>query len=387
MRIDIVTIFPEYVEPLRHALLGKALEQGILSVGVHDLRAWAQDAHKSVDDTPCGGGPGMVMKPMVWGPALDDIALGAVAGKELDSAAPHRDTRTYIGEVDDTADLPLLLVPSPAGTPFTQADAQAWAKESHIVFACGRYEGIDQRVIEDAAKRYRVREVSIGDYVLIGGEVAVLVIAEAVVRLIPGVLGNKRSHQEDSFSDGLLEGPCYTKPRVWRDLEVPEVLFSGDHKRIDRWRRDQALLRTKQVRPELLERVVLDADDTMTLYGRPVSTDMNILVTRSEWQKIAPKLPKKLSKNGYRVSAIHAEEINLSCEPDNMLVSEYEQAEGHPPVSEILHRVIIHGVTALPLVDATKAVTQALPKGTYWYGTSLEGTLDPEVTAFCAWQG
>ena len=232
-----------------------------------------------------------------------------------------------------------------------------------------------------------MREVSIGDYVLIGGEVAVLVIAEAVVRLIPGVLGNKRSHQEDSFSDGLLEGPCYTKPRVWRDLEVPEVLFSGDHKRIDRWRRDQALLRTKQVRPELLERVVLDEDDTMTLHGRPISTDMNILVTRSEWQKIAPKLPKKLSKNGYRVSAIHAEEINLSCEPDNMLVSEYEQAEGHPPVSEILHRVIIHGVTALPLVDATKAVTQALPKGTYWYGTSLEGTLDPEVTAFCAWQG
>ena len=184
-----------------------------------------------------------------------------------------------------------------------------------------------------------------------------------------------------------MEGPCYTKPRVWRDLEVPEVLFSGDHKRIDRWRRDQALLRTKQVRPELLDWVVLDADDTMTLYGRPISTDMNILVTKSEWQKIAPKLPKKLSKNGYRVSAIHAEEINLSCEPDNMLVSEYEQAEGHPPVSEILHRVIIHGVTALPLVDATKAVTQALPKGTYWYGTSLEGTLDPEVTAFCAWQG
>ena len=151
MRIDIVTIFPEYVEPLRHALLGKALEQGILSVGVYDLRDWAQDAHKSVDDTPCGGGPGMVMKPTVWGPALDDIALGAVAGKELDSAAPHRDTRTYVGEVDDAADLPLLLVPTPAGTPFIQADAQAWAKEPHIVFACGRYEGIDQRVIEDAA--------------------------------------------------------------------------------------------------------------------------------------------------------------------------------------------------------------------------------------------
>ena len=198
MRIDIVTIFPEYVEPLRHALLGKALEQGILSVGVHDLRDWAQDAHKSVDDTPCGGGPGMVMKPTVWGPALDDIALGAVAGKELDSAAPHRDTRTYVGEVDDAADLPLLLVPTPAGTPFTQADAQAWAKEPHIVFACGRYEGIDQRVIEDAAKRYRVREVSIGDYVLIGGEVAVLVIAEAVVRNKPAQNPKNPSHHHQT---------------------------------------------------------------------------------------------------------------------------------------------------------------------------------------------
>ena len=214
MRIDIVTIFPEYVEPLRHALLGKALEQGILSVGVHDLRDWAQDAHKSVDDTPCGGGPGMVMKPTVWGPALDDIALDAVAGKELDSAAPHRDTRTYIGEVDDAADLPLLLVPTPAGTPFTQADAQAWAKEPHIVFACGRYEGIDARVPEHYASRgVEVRELSIGDYVLNGGEVAAIVMIEAIARLLPGVLGNPESLVEESHgAAGLLEYPVHTRP-------------------------------------------------------------------------------------------------------------------------------------------------------------------------------
>lgn len=282
LRLDVVTIFPEYLEPLRHALLGKAIEQGILSVGVHDLRAWATDIHKSVDDTPYGGGPGMVMKPTVWGPALDDVATGTGAAArtaELTSSLPHLhkprhdevtgrdldDKRADAPDAPEDADKPLLLVPTPAGAPFAQADAQEWAKESHIVFACGRYEGIDQRVIEDAANRYRVREVSIGDYVLIGGEVAVLVIAEAVVRLIPGVLGNRRSHEEDSFSDGLLEGPSYTKPRVWRDLEVPEVLFSGNHARVDRWRRDQALKRTQAVRPELLEQVELSEQDRKVL--------------------------------------------------------------------------------------------------------------------------
>lgn len=273
LRLDVVTIFPEYLDPLRHALLGKAIEDGHLEVGVHDLRDWATGGHKAVDDTPYGGGPGMVMKPDVWGPALDDIAAGRAAGWQLDSATPHRDVarhdelagvekHSYDGE---DADLPLLLVPTPAGTPFTQADAQAWSNERHIVFACGRYEGIDQRVIDDARNRYRVREVSIGDYVLIGGEVAVLVIAEAVVRLIPGVLGNRRSHEEDSFSDGLLEGPSYTKPRAWRGLEVPEVLFSGNHAKVDRWRRDQALLRTQQVRPELLDAVDLTTQDRNVL--------------------------------------------------------------------------------------------------------------------------
>jgi tRNA (guanine37-N1)-methyltransferase len=274
MRLDVITIFPEYLEPLRHALLGKAIEQEILSVGVHDLRRWATDVHKSVDDTPYGGGPGMVMKPEVWGPALDDVAVGAAGGEDLTSSLPHVDKPRHdelagVGERDygggGDSDLPLLIVPTPAGKPFTQADAQAWSNEEHIVFACGRYEGIDQRVVDDAANRYRVREVSIGDYVLIGGEVAVLVIAEAIVRLIPGVLGNRRSHEEDSFSDGLLEGPSYTKPRSWRGLDVPEVLFSGNHGLVDRWRRDQALLRTQAVRPELLADVALSAADRKVL--------------------------------------------------------------------------------------------------------------------------
>lgn len=264
MRLDVITIFPEYLEPLRHALLGKAIEQGILEVGVHDLRAWATDVHKSVDDTPYGGGPGMVMKPSVWGPALDDVATGDRPGTTLESALPHRNVigthdRTDAAAEEDTPSVgstkPVLIVPTPAGKPFTQAMARSWSQEDHIVFACGRYEGIDQRVVDNACERYRVEEVSIGDYVLIGGEVAVLVIAEAIVRLIPGVLGNARSHQEDSFSDGLLEGPSYTKPQVWRGLEVPEVLRSGNHAKVDRWRRDQALLRTAQRRPELIEQL------------------------------------------------------------------------------------------------------------------------------------
>lgn len=271
MRIDVVTIFPEYLDPLRHALLGKAIEQGRLNVGVHDLRSWATGAHKTVDDSPAGGGPGMVMKPEVWGPALDDVAAGNTEGTELASALPHLnrprhdelegiDGHSYTQTGEDSS-LPLLLVPTPTGKPFTQDDARQWSHEEHIVFACGRYEGIDQRVIDDAHKRYRVREVSIGDYVLIGGEVAVLVIAEAVVRLIPGVLGNKRSHEEDSFSDGLLEGPSYTKPRVWRDLEIPEVLTSGNHGLVDRWRREQSLKRTFERRPELLVGAQLDKAD------------------------------------------------------------------------------------------------------------------------------
>lgn len=224
MRIDVITIFPEYLEPMRAALLGKAIDKGLLEVDVHDLRGWTHDVHKAVDDTPYGGGPGMVMKPTVWGDALDAVCP------------------------DDA----LLVVPTPAGIPFTQATAERWSREKHVVFACGRYEGIDQRVFDDAARRVRVEEVSIGDYVLIGGEAAVLVMTEAFVRLIPGVLGNQQSHEQDSFSDGLLEGPSYTRPVSWRDLEVPDILLSGNHAKIAAWRHEQSLERTRARRPDLL---------------------------------------------------------------------------------------------------------------------------------------
>lgn len=231
MRLDVVTIFPEYLEPLRAALLGKAIDKGLISVGVHDLRRWTHDVHKAVDDSPYGGGPGMVMKPTVWGDALDEVLTDENGDPDADA---------------------LLVVPTPAGVPFTQATAHRWAEEKHLVFACGRYEGIDQRVFEDAGRRVRVEEVSIGDYVLIGGEAAVLVMVEAVVRLLPGVLGNQQSHQEDSFSDGLLEGPSYTRPVSWRGLDVPPVLLSGDHAKVAAWRRAQSLQRTAERRPDLL---------------------------------------------------------------------------------------------------------------------------------------
>jgi len=227
VRVDVVTIFPAYLDALRQALPGKAIAAGIVELGVHDLREWTHDVHRSVDDSPYGGGPGMVMKAPVWGAALDDICT------------------------PDT----LLVVPTPAGRPFTQATAQRWSTEAHLVFACGRYEGIDQRVADDAARRMRVEEVSIGDYVLAGGESAVLVMAEAVIRLLPEVLGNPASHQDDSHSEqvgGLLEGPSYTRPPVWRELEVPAVLLSGDHAKIDAWRHEQSLQRTRERRPDLL---------------------------------------------------------------------------------------------------------------------------------------
>jgi tRNA (guanine37-N1)-methyltransferase len=223
--IDVLTIFPGYLDPLRQSLPGKAIESGIVDLRVHDLRRWTHDVHRSVDDSPYGGGPGMVMKAPVWGEALDETC--------------SRET--------------LLVVPTPAGQLFTQATAQRWGSESHLVFACGRYEGIDQRVIDDAAKRMRVEEVSIGDYVLPGGESAALVMIEAVLRLLPDVLGNPASHQSDSHSDGLLEGPSFTRPPSWRGLDVPDVLLSGDHAKVAAWRRQQALERTRARRPDLLE--------------------------------------------------------------------------------------------------------------------------------------
>ncbi len=244
MRLDVVTIFPEYLAPLEVSLLGKARSNGLLDVHVHDLRTWTDDVHRTVDDSPYGGGPGMVMKPEPWGAALDHV-LG------------H-------GHLP-----PRLIVPTPSGRPFTQAMALELAAEPWLAFACGRYEGIDSRVLESAAARMRVDEVSLGDYVLAGGEVAVLVIVEAVARLLPGVLGNAASHQDDSFAPGnmeaLLEGPVYTRPPVWEGLEVPAVLQSGDHARIARWRRDEALRRTAARRPDLLAGASLDARDLTVL--------------------------------------------------------------------------------------------------------------------------
>ncbi|MCA2215160.1 tRNA (guanosine(37)-N1)-methyltransferase TrmD [Jidongwangia harbinensis] len=221
MRVDIVSIFPEYFAPLELSLIGRARATGLLDVHLHDLRTWTSDVHRTVDDTPYGGGPGMVMRPEPWGQALDAVGPGT------------------------------LVVPSPVGRPFTQADAHELAAEDHLIFACGRYEGIDQRVLDDAAARMPVREVSLGDYVLFGGEVAVIVIMEAVTRLLPGVLGNADSLTEESYAAGLLEAPVYTKPAAWRGHEVPEVLRSGDHGRIARWRRTRSLVRTATRRPDM----------------------------------------------------------------------------------------------------------------------------------------
>jgi tRNA (guanine37-N1)-methyltransferase len=227
MKVDIVTIFPEYFAPLDLSLIGRARASGLLDVALHDLRTWTHDVHRTVDDSPYGGGAGMVMRPEPWGEALDALAPAGAR----------------------------LVVPTPTGTPFTQAAAHELAGASHLVFACGRYEGIDQRVLDHAATRMPVTEVSLGDYVLFGGEVAVLVILEAVVRLLPGVLGNADSLLEESHTGGLLEAPVYTKPATWRGHDVPEILRSGDHGRIARWRRDQALLRTARRRPDLLAAV------------------------------------------------------------------------------------------------------------------------------------
>ncbi|SFN08045.1 tRNA (Guanine-1)-methyltransferase [Actinomadura madurae] len=338
MKIDIVTIFPEYFAPLEISLLGKARRAGILDVHVHDLRAWTHDRHRTVDDTPYGGGPGMVMKPTPWGEALDALvpppgepsagprpeeaphgtlpsdrpqdggassdptdagglpagsrsegtslsgvssdrshAGGPPSGDAAQGASASGDGRSLgdpssrmpAGDVPSPASPagsgPRLIIPTPSGRPFTQADAVRYAAEPWLVFACGRYEGIDSRVAEEARTRMPVDEVSLGDFVLAGGEVAVLVMVEAIGRLLPGVLGNADSAADDSFAPGamesLLEGPVYTKPPVWRDRAVPDVLLSGHHGAIARWRRDEALRRTARHRPELLDRLDREALD------------------------------------------------------------------------------------------------------------------------------
>ena len=227
MKIDAISIFPEFFDVLEISLLGKAQEAGLISFEAHNLRDFTHDRHKTVDDTPYGGGAGMLMKPEPWGEAFDQI----------------------IGK-----DRPVVIFTSPAGKPFNQELARELSQEEHLVFACGRYEGIDQRVVDYAGTIAEVHEISIGDYVLNGGEVAAVAMIEAVARLIPGVIGNNESLAEESHNDGLLEAPSYTKPQSWRGLEVPEMLLSGHHAEIEKWRKAQSLERTKQNRPDLLDK-------------------------------------------------------------------------------------------------------------------------------------
>ena len=234
MRIDVVTIFPTFFDALGLSLLGKARGSGVLDIRVHDLRDHAHDRHRTVDDSPYGGGAGMVMKPEPWGEAIDAIAGDAASAS-------------------GSATRPLFVFPSPAGERFTQATARQWAAEQpHLVFGCGRYEGIDERVFAYAETRGDVRLVSLGDYVLNGGEVAAMAMIEAVGRLVPGVVGNPESLVEESHEDGLLEYPSYTKPASWRGFDVPDVLLSGHHGRVAEWRRAQQVARTRERRPDLL---------------------------------------------------------------------------------------------------------------------------------------
>lgn len=238
MRLDVVSIFGEYLAPLRLSLVGRAIADGLIDLHVHDLRQFTHDRHRTVDDSPYGGGPGMVMKPEPWGAALRAVL-----------------------EMGDPAEPVRIVVPTPSGHRFTQRTADQWAQDARLVFACGRYEGIDARVVPWARTLraggvpVQVDEVSIGDYVLAGAEAAVLVMVEAVARLIPGVLGNADSHADDSFAPGamaeLLEGPVYTRPPVWQGMSVPEVLTSGDHAAVAAWRHEQARERTAHMRPDL----------------------------------------------------------------------------------------------------------------------------------------
>jgi tRNA (guanine37-N1)-methyltransferase len=233
VRVDVLTIFPDYLAPLRLSLIGRAIEDGLIDLHVHDLRDWTTDKHRTVDDSPYGGGAGMLMRPEPWGAALD-----AMLGAEPDA---NHDVR--------------VVIPTPSGEPFTQRLAQDLSRVPRLVFACGRYEGIDQRVLDDLGSRAHVTEISLGDFVVNGGEVAVLAVVEAVARLLPGVIGNAESLVHESHADGLLEGPAYTKPPEWRGRQVPEVLLSGNHAQIERWRRDESLRRTATRRPDLLDAI------------------------------------------------------------------------------------------------------------------------------------
>ncbi len=228
MKIEIISVFPDYFEPLKISLIGKAINDGLIDLRIHDLRDYAHDKHKTVDDSPYGGGPGMVMKPEPWGEVLDNLIAAET----------------------------ILVIPTPSGQRFTQRKAQEYSAAKHLIFACGRYEGIDSRVAEHFSSKVRVDEVSLGDYVLAGGEVAALVMIEATARLLPGVLGNTESYLDDSFAEGkmenLIEGPVFTRPPIWRNLAVPEILVSGDHAKINDWRIAAAQQKTSEIRPDLI---------------------------------------------------------------------------------------------------------------------------------------
>ena len=280
MRVDVVTIFPDYLAPLSLSLVGKARAAGLLDVRVHDLRAWATDRHRTVDDAPLGGGAGMVMRPDVWGAALDDV-LGVRPGDPP-------------GGADEGPDDVALVLPTPSGEPFTQRTAERLARRRRLVLACGRYEGIDARVAEHyRARGLAVHELSIGDYVLAGGEAAALVVVEAVARLLPGVLGNAESLAEESHAaSGLLEYPVFTRPPSWRDLDAPDVLLSGHHARVARWRRDRALERTAVVRPDLVARLDpdgLDGDDREVLRGLGWVVTPDAVVRAGDGPEVVPR--------------------------------------------------------------------------------------------------
>lgn len=235
MRIDAISIFPEFFNVLDLSLIGKAQRDGLLQLNRIQLRDYAFDRHHSVDDTPTGGGAGMVMKPEPWALALEDVLAS-----------------------EGAAARPTLIIPTPSGEVFTQRVAEELAGREHIVFAPGRFEGIDERMSHWAAEHFDVRRMSIGDYVLNGGESAVVVMVEAITRLVPGVIGNSESLAEESHSgEGLLEYPVYTKPAQWRGEAVPEVLLSGDHAKIAQWRREQQLQRTRKIRPDLWAKYVV----------------------------------------------------------------------------------------------------------------------------------
>lgn len=271
MNIDIVSVFPEYFQMLDLSLLGKAQNNGLLEIRAHNLRKWTHDVHQSVDDTPVGGGAGMVMKPEVWAECLDELL-------NLQNA---QSAQTQDMQTQDTQDLPILIFPNPSAPLFTQKDATELSRAKHLFFGCGRYEGYDARIPEYyRAQGVDVREYSIGDYVLNGGEVAVSVMLEAITRLIPGFMGNPESIVDESYTgaDALLEHHQYTRPTTWRGISVPEVLTSGNHAKVDRFRRDEAISRTSEIRPDLIERLdcrALDKADRKTLMslGWEVSAD------------------------------------------------------------------------------------------------------------------